>query len=717
MYESVMQWMWNSVYLFGGNVVYVEEFYEFYLYDFNVVLEEWCMYFQKFFVDGNFVFDVLYFIVCDYFVLLVKNQCCVQLVFVGSVSSEYEKKQVEVFCFIYVYCFCGYQVFIFDLFGLWQCFVFVDLLIDYYGLMGVDLDIIFCIGEFYIGKEEVILCEIVDSLKSIYCGIFGVEFMYIVDFEQCKWFFQCLESVCGCFGFFVEVCVYLFECLIVVEGLEKYLGIKYLGIKCFGLEGGESLILMVDEIIQCCGFYGVKEIVIGMVYCGCLNVLVNILGKNLCDLFDEFEGKKMVELGFGDVKYYQGFFLNVMISGGEVYLVLVFNLLYLEIVFLVVEGFVCVCQDCCKDSFGDKVVLIFIYGDVVFVGQGVVMEIFQMLQICVYKIGGIIYLVINNQVGFIISCQDDVCFIEYVIDVVKMIQVLIFYVNGDDFEVVLFVIQLVVDYCMQFKCDVVIDLVCYCCCGYNEVDELSGIQLLMYQQIVKQCIICELYVDVLVNVGVFSVEQVQLKIDDYCDVFDNGLYVVKSLVKEFNKELFVDWCLYLGYVWIVCYDICFDLKILQELFSKMLEVLEGFVVQCQVLKIYEDCQKMVVGGLLINWGFVEILVYVILLFEGYLVWMIGQDVGCGIFLYCYVVLYNQKDDLVYVLLVNLFDGQLCLDIYDFFFLEEVVLVFEYGFVIIMLNLLVIWEVQFGDFVNGVQVVIDQFIISGESKWG
>ncbi|HHW2038518.1 TPA: 2-oxoglutarate dehydrogenase E1 component [Pseudomonas aeruginosa] len=717
MHESVMQRMWNSAHLSGGNAAYVEELYELYLYDPNAVPEEWRTYFQKLPADGNPAPDVSHSTVRDHFVLLAKNQRRAQPVSAGSVSSEHEKKQVEVLRLIHAYRLRGHQASTLDPLGLWQRPAPADLSIDHYGLTGADLDTTFRTGELYIGKEEATLREIVDSLKSTYCGTFGAEFMHIVDSEQRKWFLQRLESVRGRPGFSAEARAHLLERLTAAEGLEKYLGTKYPGTKRFGLEGGESLIPMVDEIIQRCGSYGAKEIVIGMAHRGRLNVLVNTLGKNPRDLFDEFEGKKIVELGSGDVKYHQGFSSNVMTSGGEVHLALAFNPSHLEIVSPVVEGSVRARQDRHKDSSGDKVVPISIHGDAAFAGQGVVMETFQMSQTRAYKTGGTIHLVINNQVGFTTSRQDDARSTEYATDVAKMIQAPIFHVNGDDPEAVLFVTQLAVDYRMQFKRDVVIDLVCYRRRGHNEADEPSGTQPLMYQQIAKQRTTRELYADALVNAGVLSAEQVQSKIDDYRDALDNGLHVVKSLVKEPNKELFVDWRPYLGHAWTARHDTRFDLKTLQELSSKMLEVPEGFVVQRQVSKIYEDRQKMAAGGLPINWGFAETLAYATLLFEGHPVRMTGQDVGRGTFSHRHAVLHNQKDDSVYVPLANLFDGQPRLDIYDSFLSEEAVLAFEYGFATTTPNSLVIWEAQFGDFANGAQVVIDQFITSGESKWG
>lgn len=350
MHESVMQRMWNSAHLSGGNAAYVEELYELYLHDPNAVPEEWRTYFQKLPADGNPAPDVSHSTVRDHFVLLAKNQRRAQPVSAGSVSSEHEKKQVEVLRLIHAYRLRGHQASTLDPLGLWQRPAPADLSIDHYGLTGADLDTTFRTGELYIGKEEATLREIVDSLKSTYCGTFGAEFMHIVDSEQRKWFLQRLESVRGRPGFSAEARAHLLERLTAAEGLEKYLGTKYPGTKRFGLEGGESLIPMVDEIIQRCGSYGAKEIVIGMAHRGRLNVLVNTLGKNPRDLFDEFEGKKIVELGSGDVKYHQGFSSNVMTSGGEVHLALAFNPSHLEIVSPVVEGSVRARQDRRKDS-------------------------------------------------------------------------------------------------------------------------------------------------------------------------------------------------------------------------------------------------------------------------------------------------------------------------------------------------------------------------------
>ena len=717
MQESVMQRMWNSGYLSGGNAAYVEELYELYLHDPNAVPEEWRTKFQTLPTDGNSANDVSHSTIRDHFVLLAKNQRRAQPVSAGSVSSEHEKKQVEVLRLIQAYRMRGHQAAQLDPLGLWQRPAPADLSINHYGLTNADLDTTFRAGDLYIGKEEASLREILEALQQTYCRTIGAEFTHIVDSEQRHWFEQRLESVRGRPTYSAEVKSHLLERVTAAEGLEKYLGTKYPGTKRFGLEGGESLIPLLDELIQRSGNYGTKEIVIGMAHRGRLNVLVNTFGKNPRELFDEFEGKKKIELGSGDVKYHQGFSSNVMTSGGEVHLAMAFNPSHLEIVSPVVEGSVRARQDRRNDKTGEKVLPISIHGDAAFAGQGVVMETFQMSQTRGFKTGGTVHLVINNQVGFTISNPEDSRSTEYCTDVAKMIQAPILHVNGDDPEAVLFVTQLAIDYRMQFKRDVVIDLFCYRRRGHNEADEPNGTQPLMYQQIAKQRTTRELYAERLTQEQVVDAERVQAKIDEYRNALDNGLHVVKSLVKEPNKELFVDWRPYLGHAWTARHDTRFDLKTLQELSAKLLEIPEGFVVQRQVAKIYEDRQKMQAGGLPINWGYAETMAYATLAFEGHPIRMTGQDIGRGTFSHRHAVLHNQKDAGTYIPLQHLYEGQPRFDLYDSLLSEEAVLAFEYGYSTTTPNALVIWEAQFGDFANGAQVVIDQFITSGEHKWG
>ena len=509
----------------------------------------------------------------------------------------------------------------------------------------------------------------------------------------------------------------MLERLTAAEGLEKYLGSRYPGVKRFGLEGGESLIPCLDELIQRAGSYGAKEIVLGMAHRGRLNVLVNTLGKNPKELFDEFEGKKLADSGSGDVKYHQGFSSNVMTEGGEIHLALAFNPSHLEIVSPVVEGSVRARQTRRNDPNGTQCVPIIMHGDAAFAGQGVVMETFQMSQTRGYGVGGTIHIVINNQVGFTTSKQEDARSTEYCTDVAKMIQAPILHVNADDPEAVMFVTQMAMDYRHEFKNDVVIDLVCYRRRGHNEADEPAATQPVMYEKIRKLTTTRNLYAEKLVADGVITEDEAKQIELDYRDELDKGDHVVKSLVKEPNKDLYVDWTPYLGHEWTAKCKSSVALKTIQKLGKKLTHVPEGFSVQRQVSKIVSDREKMTAGALPINWGYGEVMAYATLLNEGHPIRITGQDVGRGTFSHRHAVLHNQKDGAHHIALEHIAENQPKFEIYDSLLSEEAVMAFEYGYSTTAPNGLVVWEAQFGDFANGAQVVIDQFLTSGEHKWG
>jgi 2-oxoglutarate dehydrogenase E1 component len=541
--------------------------------------------------------------------------------------------------------------------------------------------------------------------------------MHVVDTRIKRWFQQRMEPVRSRPKFEEQSRKHLLERLTAAEGLEKYLGSRYPGVKRFGLEGAESLIPCLDELIQRAGSYGAKEIVLGMAHRGRLNVLVNTLGKNPKELFDEFEGKKLADSGSGDVKYHQGFSSNVMTDGGEVHLALAFNPSHLEIVSPVVEGSVRARQTRRKDPDGSQVVPIIMHGDAAFAGQGVVMETFQMSQTRGFGVGGTIHIVINNQVGFTTSRQEDARSTEYCTDVAKMVQAPILHVNADDPEAVLFVSQMAMDYRKEFGGDVVIDLVCYRRRGHNEADEPAATQPVMYEKIRSLKTTRSLYVDQLVADGILSEEQAKQMELDYRDALDKGDHVVKSLVKEPNTELYVDWTPYLGHEWTAKCKTSVNLKQIKSLGKKLTHVPEGFSVQRQVSKIVKDREKMTAGALPINWGYGETMAYATLLEEGHPIRITGQDVGRGTFSHRHAVLHNQKDGTTYTALAQLKDNQPTFEIYDSLLSEEAVMAFEYGYSTTTPNALVVWEAQFGDFANGAQVVIDQFLTSGEHKWG
>ena len=444
-------------------------------------------------------------------------------------------------------------------------------------------------------------------------------------------------------------------------------------------------------------------------------MLINIFGKNPSELFDEFEGRAQYESS-GDVKYHQGFSSNMMTTGGEVHLALSFNPSHLEIVSPVVEGSVRARQERRLDASGDLVVPIVLHGDAAFAGQGVVMETFQMSQTRGYKTGGTIHIVLNNQVGFTTHEREDARSTEYCTDVAKMVQAPIFHVNADDPEAVLFVTQLAVDYRTEFNKDVVIDLICYRRRGHNEADEPSVTQPLMYKVISKHKTTQDLYAEKLVSEGLITEAEVEALVERYRDALDRGAPLVSSLVSEPNKSLFVDWSPYLGHDWRLQCDTSIDIQALQSLAHTTNLSPDGFPLQRQVSKILEDRRKMAAGAMPINWGFAENLAYASLLQEGSPIRLTGQDVGRGTFSHRHAVLHNQSDGSTYIPLQHISESQAKFSIYDSLLSEEAVLAFEYGYSTTLPQGLVIWEAQFGDFANGAQVVIDQFITSGENKW-
>lgn len=333
-----------------------------------------------------------------------------------------------------------------------------------------------------------------------------------------------------------------------------------------------------------------------------------------------------------------------------------------------------------------------------------------------FKTGGTVHVIVNNQVGFTTSRREDARSTEYSTDVAKMVQAPIFHVNGDDPEAVFFVTQVAMDYRMQFKKDVVIDLICYRRLGHNEADEPSATQPLMYKKIKSHPTTRTLYAERLIKEGVLSEDESTEMAEQYRSMLDQGLHVVQALVREPNKALFVDWSPYIGHEVVDDWDTGFPLKKMQALATQLETLPEGMVAQRQVKKIVEDRSKMTAGALPINWGYAETMAYATLLDQGFPVRLTGQDVGRGTFSHRHAVLHNQKNGESYVPLKHLYEDQPRFEIYDSLLSEEAVLAFEYGYATTTPKALVIWEAQFGDFANGAQVVIDQFISSGEAKW-
>lgn len=718
MQESIMDLLWSTSHISGGNASYVEELYDTYLHDPNAVPEEWRSYFDKLpRIEGVVTQDTPHSIVREHFELLGKNRAR-PLAAPGSGGThiEHERKQVKVVQLISSYRFRGHQKARLDPLGLMQRDRVPDLELSFHGLTPADLDTVFQTGNLFMGTDEAPLRDIIEALEQTYCGAIGPEIMHITNFAEKQWLQQRLESVRSKPVIGDDLRKRVLERVIAAEGMERHLDSKYPGTKRFGLEGAESLIPLLDGAVNRAGQYGAKEIVLGMAHRGRLNTLVNIFGKNPAELFDEFQGKRLIHTS-GDVKYHQGFSSNLMTPGGEVHLSMAFNPSHLEIVSPVVEGSVRARQDRRDDPLGKLVVPIVVHGDAAFAGQGVVMETFQMSQTRAYATGGTLHVVLNNQVGFTTSRRDDARSTEYCTDVAKIIEAPIFHVNGDDPEAVAFVTKLATDYRYEFKKDVVIDLVCYRRRGHNETDEPSATQPLMYQAIRKHKTTRALYAERLVSEGVVTQQEADRMASDYRAALDRGEHVAHGLVSEPDSSLFVDWSPYIGHDWQTAADTGYKLKPLQTLAHKMCEVPDGIQVQRQVAKIYDDRRKMAGGAQLINWGMAEMLAYATLLKDGVRIRITGQDVGRGTFSHRHAVIHNQKDGTCYQPLRNLYEGQPEFDIYDSLLSEEAVLAFEYGYATTTPNALIIWEAQFGDFANGAQVVIDQFITSGEHKWG
>ncbi|MDG1507079.1 MAG: 2-oxoglutarate dehydrogenase E1 component [Luminiphilus sp.] len=709
----------STSHLSGGNAAYVEALYETYLKDPNDIPPEWRDYFDrlpKVQTSTNNLRDLPHSVLRQQFARISKMRVRTEATrSQDSQATEYERKQVRVVQLISAYRQRGHQKAKLDPLALADRAPVADLELEFHELSEADLDTVFQVGSLYIGKADATLAEIRAALERTYCHTIGAEFMHIVNTDERHWIMSRMESVRSAPALDRETRIQILRRLIKAEGLEKSLASKYPGTKRFGLEGGESLIPMMSEAIQRSGGYGAKEIVIGMAHRGRLNVLINILGKNPSELFDEFEGRASY-FGSGDVKYHQGFSSNIMTPGGEVHLALAFNPSHLEIVSPVVEGSVRARQDRRKDTVGDTVVPLVIHGDAAFAGQGVVMETFQMSQTRGYKTGGTLHIVINNQVGFTTSRQEDARSAEYCTDVAKMVQAPIFHVNGDDPEAVVFATQLAVDFRNQFKKDVVIDLVCYRRRGHNEADEPSVTQPLMYATIKQHASTRDLYAKRLIAEDVLTADEDAALMERYRESLDRGEPLVTQLVMEPNTELFVDWKPYLGHNWDMDCDTSVNATRLRELAEIMGRVPEGFVLQRQVKKLLEDRGRMAAGALEINWGFAENMAYASLLAEGYPVRMTGQDIGRGTFSHRHAVLHAQNKPEVHVPLQHVSESQAKFEIYDSLLSEEAVLAFEYGYATTAPSGMVIWEAQFGDFANGAQVVIDQFITSGEYKW-
>lgn len=710
MQDGVMREWLETSHLAGGNVAYIEQMFEAYLDDPTAVSDEWRKVFDALPSDGQ-VKDTKMSDVREQFRESAKNK----LKQSGSGSSASDQKQVKVLQLINAYRFRGHQHANLDPLGLWKQDAVPDLSLNFHELSKDDLDREFNVGSLAVGSETMKLKDIHQALESIYCGSIGAEYMHIVSTEEKRWIQQRLEGSLGKANFDKEQQTKILRELISADGLEKYLGSKFPGAKRFSLEGGDSLVPLLKTLISRSGEQGAKEVVIGMAHRGRLNVLVNVLGKKPQDLFDEFAGKHGESKGSGDVKYHMGFSSDFATPGGDVHLALAFNPSHLEIVNPVVMGSVRARMDRLGDDVGEKVLPITIHGDSAIAGQGVVQETFNMSQTRAYQVGGSLRIVVNNQVGFTTSKREDARSTQYCTDIAKMVQAPIFHVNADDPEAVVFVTQLALDYRNTFKRDVVIDLVCYRRHGHNEADEPSATQPLMYAKVKKHPVARELYGKRLSESGSVSEDDAKQWIQDYRDALDKGEVVVEE--HRPMRAHSVDWTPYVGNDWDVEYDYKVSADKLKELSANISQYPEEHKLNSRVAKVYQERQKMAKGDKALDWGFAESLAYATLVDQDVHIRLTGQDSGRGTFFHRHAVLHDQEDASVYMPINNIRDDQGQIEIYDSVLSEAAVLAFEYGYATAEPQSLIMWEAQFGDFSNGAQVVIDQFLSSGEQKWG
>ncbi len=631
-------------------------------------------------------------------------------------------KQGAVSRLVQVYCNRGHLIADIDPLGLLKRPEPDVLKLGYFGLSEADMD-----SEFHTyvpfepssKSKRMKLREIIARFKQIYCGNIGAEFAHVSNTEERLWLQERFQDGRLNQRFPLEERKTFLWQLTAAEGLERYLATKYPAQKRFSLEGGDSLIPLMDDLIQQGGVRGVEEIVIGMAHRGRLNVLVNVLGKSPQQLFSEFEGKYDVNhmQGSGDVKYHKGFSTDIRTPGGNVHVALAFNPSHLEVVNAVVEGSVRARQQRCNDETGEKVMPILIHGDSAFAGQGVIMETLQMSQARGYRTGGTMHLIVNNQVGFTTHDPRDTRSTLYCSDPAKMIEAPIFHVNGDDPEAVIFVARLALDYRQTFKKDVVIDLVCYRRLGHNEADEPAATQPLMYQVIRQKPTTRQLYAERLAAEKQLPITEADGMVERYRREMDEGKSQAPQALGLIGNKHTVDWSKYQGADWNSALATGVKVETLRQLAAQLTTVPANVTLHRQIVRIVQDREKMAAGQLPLDWGMAETLAYASLLTEGYEVRISGQDSGRGTFFHRHAVWHDQTTGDAYIPLAHLSPTQPRFTVIDSLLSEEAVMGFEYGFSTTEPNCLTIWEGQFGDFANGAQVIIDQFISSGEAKWG
>jgi len=713
----------GNSYLFGGNAPYVEEMYENYLADPTSVPDSWRSYFDALqnvpAVDGTDARDVPHLPVINAFAERAK-QGVTQVVIAAGADSDLGRKRVFTQQLIAAYRNVGQRWADLDPLKRAEREHIPELDPSFYGFTDADLETVFNTSNTFFGRETMPLRELLNALRETYCGSIGAEYMYISDQTQKRWWQEKLESIRSKPNFTAEKKKHILDRLTAAEGLERFLHTKYVGQKRFSLEGGESFIVAMDELIQRAGAKGVQEIVIGMAHRGRLNVLVNTLGKMPKDLFAEFDHTAPEDLPAGDVKYHQGFSSDVSSPGGPVHLTLAFNPSHLEIVNPVVEGSVRARMDRRGDPKGKQVLPVLVHGDAAIAGQGVVQETLALAMTRGYSTGGTVHIVINNQIGFTTSDPRDARSTLYCTDIVKMIEAPVLHVNGDDPEAVALAMQLALDYRMEFAKDVAVDIICFRKLGHNEQDTPSLTQPLMYKKIAQHPGTRKLYADKLAAQGLGEILGDDM-VKAYRSALDEGRHTVDPVLTNFKSKYAVDWAPFLGKKWSDAADTAIPLTEWKRLAERITHVPDTVTPHQLVKKVLADRAAMGRGEINVDWGMGEHMAFASLVASGYAVRLSGEDCGRGTFTHRHAVIHDQNrekyNEGTYIPLQNVAENQAPFVVIDSILSEEAVLAFEYGYASNDPNTLVIWEAQFGDFLNGAQVVVDQFIASGEVKWG
>jgi 2-oxoglutarate dehydrogenase E1 component len=702
--------------LFGANAPYVEELYEQWLADPASVDASWRTTFEGWQKAGGSK-DVAHSAVIAAFERAARNPQPAAAV----AQPAADAKALKVLQYIRAHRVLGSRYSQLDPLKRLERTPVPELELSYYGLTDADMDREFSPGSWQGATGSMKLRDLVAAVKKTYCGTIGIEYMYISSTEEKRWIQKRFEGSLSTPSFNAAQKKWILERITASETLERYLHTRYVGQKRFSGEGGESLIPMIDTVIENTGAHGAKEVVIGMAHRGRLNVLVNTLGKIPADLFSEFEGKHSHELSSGDVKYHQGFSSDIKTAGGTVHLTLAFNPSHLEIVNPVVEGSVRARQHRRGDHTGDQVLPLLIHGDAAFAGQGVVMETLALSQTRGYKTGGTVHIVVNNQIGFTTSDTRDARSSLYCTDIAKMVEAPVFHVNGDDPEACVFVASIAEEYRHKFHKDVVIDLVCFRRLGHNEQDEPFVTQPLMYKKIAQHPGTRKLFADKLEKEGVIPAGHGDELVTSVRTALDAGKGTNPKILYGLKSALQIDWAPYIGVPWRQAADTAVAQAKLKQLAQRLTDIPANFKLHPSVERLLAARREMGEGKALLDWGMAENLAYASLVDEGHPVRLSGQDAGRGTFAHRHAVLHDQNrekwDAGVYTPLQNIRPGQANFLVIDSLLSEEAVLGFEYGYATAQPYELVIWEAQFGDFVNGAQVVIDQFIASGEAKWG